>query len=137
MPPFFGLLEQVLCEAASPVCVLDVELPVGAPANPVWHGKVLRLSLPAIAKDRRINICRIVALRSAKAAFFRGAKGDIYCYAGPNSKANAVTRRFHPKTGCPAGCRQRPENPASLPNSLVGRPTTPLPRRPHPVWRLR
>ena len=36
------------------------------------------------AKDRRVNICRIVAFRSAKAAFFRGAKGDTYFCAGPN-----------------------------------------------------
>ena len=34
-------------------------------------------------KDRRVNICRIVAFRSAKAAFFRGAKGDTYFCAGP------------------------------------------------------
>ena len=35
------------------------------------------------SKDRRVNICRIVAFRSAKAAFFRGAKGDTYFCAGP------------------------------------------------------
>jgi hypothetical protein len=29
-----------------------------------------------VIKDRRINDCRIVAFRSAKAAYFRGAKGD-------------------------------------------------------------
>ena len=45
------------------------------------------LTTPEIAvdptKDRRVNICRIVAFRSAKAAFFRGAKGDTYFCAGP------------------------------------------------------
>ena len=39
-----------------------------------------------LAKDRRINICRIVAFRSAKAAFFRGAKGDTCFCAGPKQK---------------------------------------------------
>ncbi len=36
----------------------------------------------AFDKDRRINICRIVAFRSAKAAFFRGAKDDTCFFAG-------------------------------------------------------
>ena len=35
------------------------------------------------AQDRRINNCRVVAFRSAKAAFFRGAKDDTCFRAGP------------------------------------------------------
>ncbi len=34
-------------------------------------------------KDRQVDNCRIVAFRSAKAAFFRGAKGDTCFRAGP------------------------------------------------------
>ena len=41
-----------------------------------------------LAKDRRVNICRIVAFRSAKAAFFRGAKGDTYFCVGPKGTEN-------------------------------------------------
>ena len=45
-------------------------------------GKTPREALDAISvqlhlvKDRQISNCRIVAFRSAKVAFFRGAKGD-------------------------------------------------------------
>ena len=38
-----------------------------------------------VTKDRRINTFRIVAFRSAKAPFFRGAKGDTYFRAGPKA----------------------------------------------------
>ena len=42
------------------------------------------------AWDRRNNICRIVAFRCAKAAFFRGAKGDTCFHAAPCSPAPAL-----------------------------------------------
>jgi tetratricopeptide (TPR) repeat protein len=46
-----------------------------------WH--LLGLIAQRVGKERQINICRIVAFRSAKAAFFRGAKGDNHFCLGP------------------------------------------------------
>jgi autotransporter-associated beta strand protein len=46
------------------------------------------------AKDRRINSCRTVAFRSAKVAFFRGAKGDTCFRAGPNPRSRHSRATF-------------------------------------------
>ena len=48
------------------------------------HRRLPTFQLLSATKDRRVNICRIVAFRSAKAAFFRRAKGDTYFCVGPN-----------------------------------------------------
>ena len=48
-------------------------------------------SLRDFVKDGRTKNCRIAALRSAKAAFFRGAKDDTYFLAGPRRSRKGFT----------------------------------------------
>ena len=66
------------------------------PPSPRWSTARTRRAAGA-RKDRRINICRIVAFRSAKERGFRGAKGDTCFRAGP--KVSFATAQLLPLVG--------------------------------------